>query len=733
MSRQFRISIIAMTILVTLLSCNKPISPSDNPDFTLEPALKTLELAPGGETSIWVKLNRDQDFDDTVKMFLDNLPVGVSQRWSRDTDNGDCTLILSADDLVEAGTYKIDLLGETQAVASSSLASQIMGSQELTTQQTVQLNLTIGALFLNASVQPSILNVPANSKTGMLISINNVPTSATPSLNLQGAPTGVTASFGPLSDKGNDKTALMTLIVSPTTVLGSYDFKVEVKVNTTTKLLPVSLTVTAEPANPTFKIFNSALSLNLSQRGSQPFPVFISRIKGFDQSISLTLDTSQTQLKRVSAAPVISSGLLGSLNIVTVSASPLNQPFQAKITGLAGTLSKSANLTITIKLPSGSLDTTFAGDGVLEIGDAANNIPNVLGFIALQSTDKIVFVNKVNEVFTLKRFNTDGSQDTGFGTNGLVTFNPNIVSLNILKLDVDKSNRIVIATNQVGAAANSSLVVFRHTANGAADTTFGGNGRLVIPKTISNEDIKALKPLSSGKILIATTFNNGTGAFLYLIKADGTGLDTGFGTAGRLSLSILKEINDIEEQSDGKLVLAARNVNPSHVSLIVRLLANGALDSSFSGNGFVDLAFPQFNRFGEIELDRANRVVVAGDALPTFLTMARVTPAGEFDTSFSGDGQLLANNTELGFDVFSPRGLEVQADNKLVMVILNNNTNETNFLIRLTENGVLDTSFSNDGKVELQPILGSSISQSLLDSKGRIIVKGLLGIARFAP
>ena len=105
------------------------------------------------------QVDRSEGFDGTVRMFLESLPAGVSQRWSRDTENGDCTLILSADEFVTPGTYSLDLLGEIQG----GTGQQANGLKT----QAAGLSLVLGTgISFSAALQPAILTVPPTQKPG---------------------------------------------------------------------------------------------------------------------------------------------------------------------------------------------------------------------------------------------------------------------------------------------------------------------------------------------------------------------------------------------------------------------------------------------------------------------------------------------------------------------------------------------------------------------------------------
>ena len=92
-----------------------------------------------------------------------------------------------------------------------------------------------------------------------------------------------------------------------------------------------------------------------------------------------------------------------------------------------------------------------------------------------------------------------------------------------------------------------------------------------------------------------------------------------------------------------------------------------------------------------VAIQSDGKIVVAGVSNDNF-ALARYTTAGEFDTSFDGDGKL---TTDFG-SVDGAYSVAIQSDGKIVVAGVSNN----NFaLARYTTAGVLDNSFDGDGNV----------------------------------
>jgi uncharacterized delta-60 repeat protein len=159
---------------------------------------------------------------------------------------------------------------------------------------------------------------------------------------------------------------------------------------------------------------------------------------------------------------------------------------------------------------NGTLDPNFGAGGKVMI--AGTNAGPAFA-VAIQTDGKILAAAPDNLRLTVFRFNTNGSPDNTFGSNGAVTiqaagffFPPTSGGM-----AVQSDGKVLVATGR-GVA--------RLLPNGQLDSTFGSNGAA---PTVGGESI-ALLP--NGEILI------GDGSVASLYRANGS-LDTKFGVHGQ--------------------------------------------------------------------------------------------------------------------------------------------------------------------------------------------------------
>jgi uncharacterized delta-60 repeat protein len=201
----------------------------------------------------------------------------------------------------------------------------------------------------------------------------------------------------------------------------------------------------------------------------------------------------------------------------------------------------------------GSLDTSFGTNGYTKmrfntLSPTSHEYPfNVF----IQSTGKIVvsaFLNSVgvtpaNYIMGLTRFNANGTLDTTFGTNGIVTYNgTGTHAEQLIGLADDKF--IINLRN------NGTTNTIKYNANGSIDTTFGAGGYMEDNSGTYNYDMILQ---ADGKILKGGIYNSQYNISRY--NANGF-FDATFGTNGSISTPInyFSKISNLLLLQNGKLL-----------------------------------------------------------------------------------------------------------------------------------------------------------------------------------
>ncbi len=308
----------------------------------------------------------------------------------------------------------------------------------------------------------------------------------------------------------------------------------------------------------------------------------------------------------------------------------------------------------------------------------------------------------------------DGDFDTTFnGTGTRVTDFGNTGDLG-RGIFYQSDGKIVVA-----GQGGSALCALRYTNTGQLDTSFDTDG-IACSSLGSVGWTGALQ--SDGKVIVAGT--SGTSAALVRFNSDGT-LDSTFGTSGGVTTPIgggSLRFSALLIQPDGKLILVGFHTpggpNARDI-LLLRYDANGALDTTFDGDGIVrsDLTLNGTEEAYDAVLLSSGKILVAGrkaassgffDAL-----IARYNVDGSLDTSFDGDGYVLT-------DISAPGSLSTNDNANAVTISPNGSiliagsyTNQTTgqqsiALVRYMSDGSLDASFDGDGMLKLGTGVGGT-------------------------
>ena len=225
--------------------------------------------------------------------------------------------------------------------------------------------------------------------------------------------------------------------------------------------------------------------------------------------------------------------------------------------------------------PNGSLDTTFNGTGKVI---TPINASSYARSVAIQADGKIVVAGDSYDSsaggFTLVRYNTNGSLDTSFDNDGIVTTEVRNAFSLASAVAIQADGKIVAAGNSSGG-----LSLVRYNANGSLDTTFNGTGIVITP----GNGALSVVIQADGKILTISGFSSGGRLVRY--NANGTP-DTSFGSTGEVGVEI--SISSAAIQANGKIVAAGyTEFGEGSAFAVIRLNGNGSLDATFGGTGTV--------------------------------------------------------------------------------------------------------------------------------------------------
>ena len=360
---------------------------------------------------------------------------------------------------------------------------------------------------------------------------------------------------------------------------------------------------------------------------------------------------------------------------------------------------------------------SFIGDGIVitDLGgaDFANST-------LVQPDGKIILGGSSGDQFALARYNPDGSLDASFSGDGIVTtaFGTSVFGFTSIALQSD--GKIL-----VGGDSGSDFTVMRYNADGSLDTGFSGDG--IVTTDLGGSDyVYSIAVLDDGKIL--TVGQSGLYPAIARYNSDGS-LDTSFSGDGKLVTAVdgsSMDVRDAVVQADGKIVFVGSLYGDFGV---VRLNSDGSFDTGFSGDGWQTADFlGAYDTALSVALQADGKIVLGGlasdqDDGPVQSALARFNSDGALDLTFDGKGRILAGAFGNPFAAEPRLSVAVQTDGKVLLGTTSfSGIDSVMSLMRFNANGSLDTGFSGDG-IAAGDLAGIGTGVAL-QADGRILFGG---------
>ncbi len=352
----------------------------------------------------------------------------------------------------------------------------------------------------------------------------------------------------------------------------------------------------------------------------------------------------------------------------------------------------------------------------------------------------IIFILTATQIFA-----ADGDLDLTFGGGGKV-FTDIDSGGDIVQDIVLQPDGKIIAVGYSYTSTSVRGAIVRYRPNGSLDNTFGTNGKILIPAVYLRDS--ALQP--DGKIVVAGYTGSSPNYDFYIarLNADGT-FDTTFNGTGTLILD-LSTVSDnaysVKIQPDGKILVGG---SAAIDFAIVRLNADGALDTSFDGDGKTYTNIPPgSSRINFLELQPDGKILAAGTSttpnpssgaeVGSFAT-ARYNADGSLDTSFNnGIGfattMFFTSAQSSGSIGNSAESILLPPGGKILVVGSTHisSLQETKVaMIQYNADGSVDSGFGTNGKAQNSFGMATSAHDAALQADNKIVVAGSSGHIKF--
>ena len=307
-----------------------------------------------------------------------------------------------------------------------------------------------------------------------------------------------------------------------------------------------------------------------------------------------------------------------------------------------------------------------------------------------------------------------GDLDTSFGSGGRKTVN--FGGIDAARAVLVQPNGRVLAAGG-GGPTSSFCVVRLRSANGTLDPTFGSGGKRLVDFGTDDESVHGAALQADGKIVLAG--DSRLQPAVVRLKANGA-LDTTFDGDGKklFSWGAIGRVTAVVVAPNGKILLGGFSGPEGGNIQIARMKANGALDTTFGTGGIATVDFGG-TEFGEAMARQADgRILVAGRSSAGGPVVARLRATGVLDPDFGGDGRV----TLPGGGSLS--AVLVQPDRNIV-VAGNANGSATMTVTRLKPDGSLDATFGTGGTTTVAfGSLANPLGGAARQPNGKIVIAG---------
>jgi uncharacterized delta-60 repeat protein len=235
-------------------------------------------------------------------------------------------------------------------------------------------------------------------------------------------------------------------------------------------------------------------------------------------------------------------------------------------------------------------------------------------------------------------------------------------NLAVFALALQPDGRIVTAGRAERGAGND-FALLRHLPDGRLDRSFGSGGLVVTDLGVTSDDsVSALALQLDGRIVVAG--NSGDRPVLARYLPDGRH-DPSFGREGSLIVGAgLISAWALALGNDGRIVIGGQGgvLGGPYDFAVARYLPDGALDTSFDGDGVVTTDLGSTGeRAAAVAVQPDGTVVAAGSSGASF-AVVRYRPDGRPDPAFGAGGVVTA-----GPDIGAGQALVGEPDGRLVV------------------------------------------------------------------
>jgi uncharacterized delta-60 repeat protein len=393
--------------------------------------------------------------------------------------------------------------------------------------------------------------------------------------------------------------------------------------------------------------------------------------------------------------------------------------FAAPANARPGDLDRNFGVNGKLLIDGGSSPADWAGDDAVASGDGVLISASLFRFAP----------GDVGPAAAVLKLREDGEVDPGFGDQGtaVLELTPGFFSPQT-RLAVQPDGRIVLAISNFSPSGPETMLLARFLADGTPDPSFGVDGVADTGLRPPRGSSLGLALTSDGRIVIASQGeSNGLLAARFLgdgsrdptFSGDGIEVTQVRGGGGAHAVVV---------QPDGRILIAGTSAGREFeaTGVVIRMLADGRLDPSFSGDGIVEKRFGSGGRavIEDLALAPTGRILLVASREPKVgrirAVVARLKPNGASDRSFADRGSWKSrpadtrDRTVLTTVAIQPNGRILVAGSEKKQLLVR----------RFRPSGKRDRSFSRDGRVTTAFASGRSTVNALALPADKLVAVG---------
>jgi uncharacterized delta-60 repeat protein len=428
---------------------------------------------------------------------------------------------------------------------------------------------------------------------------------------------------------------------------------------------------------------------------------------------------------------------VGGTNFSQANAVRIQSDGKIILAGIANNSPSSSDVAIVRYNADGSLDTSFGtnGNGIVKtdigLADSANGM-------FINSEGKIIVAGSSSGNLFVARYDTNGMLDTSFDGDG-IAIKDTAANIGALAMTLQADGKILVTGSTLFHTG-----VFRFLTNGLPDSTFDGDGMVVITNGIEGSSGNAITIQSGGAIEPDRIVIAGYGQVAFAtysisvirLDLDGTP-DSTFDGDGKVLTSLgsgFQTAQAVLVQRSGlfssRIIVAGYVFEGSQSKFaVVKYFLGGTPDNVFDMDGIVTTPIGAANSFGQAALFQSGRILVAGYVQTgnnnnDFAMVRYNLSSGLLDTTYDDDGiktQDVAEREAYAQDVV------IQPDGKSVVVGYSSDgdSRQAAAIARYNSDGTPDTTFGELGKLlPFVSALTSEASAVAIQPDGKIVVAG---------